>query len=210
MPRPRDPAGGPPAGPTPASGPGRPPARRRGVRAVPARVRAIRTRAERWVERRHPRLYDARHAASGLGRLLGPLVGPVLFALVVVPVVALLAGLVALLGTLGITLPSVSLPDVDLPAIHPPDWLRAVGRVLGAIFDVAVQVARPVAVGAAVLYGVLRTREAWRARRRAEAVGQTELRRRLLVALAASFALLRAEPRTGPSVFDAVPDIALP
>lgn len=182
MPPPRDPTDAPPARPVSPRGAGR---RRGRLRAIAARARDTRARAERWAEQRHPRLYDARHAASGLGRLLGPLVGPFLFALVVLPVVALLAGLVALLGTLGITLPSVSLPSVDLPALHPPDWLRAVGRALGAVLEVVADVARPVAIGAAVLYGVLRTREAWRARRRAEAIGQAELRRRLVVTLAA-------------------------
>ena len=49
------------------------------------------------MERRFSGLYEARHAASGLGRALWPLVGPLLSALLVLPVVALLVGLDALL-----------------------------------------------------------------------------------------------------------------
>ncbi len=147
-------------------------------------MQARRRRLESWVERRWPALYDARHAARGLARLLGPLVGPLigalLFALVVAPVLALIAGL----HLLGLDLPDVHLPTIDLPAIHPPAWLRAVGRVLGDALDVVAGVAKVLVIAGAVVYGISRTRRARRDRAAAEALGRTELLRRLAVALA--------------------------
>lgn len=53
-------------------------------------VLARQRRVETWLERRYPKLYDARHAARGFGHALWPLLGPLLAALVLFPVIALL------------------------------------------------------------------------------------------------------------------------
>jgi len=81
-------------------------------------VRVRQRRLEAKLERRFPGLYDARHAAQGLSRAVWPLLGPLLTALVVVPILALLAWLVA---QLGLEAPSIDLPSVDLPEVPFPD-----------------------------------------------------------------------------------------
>lgn len=173
---------------------------RRVVAGVQVRQRALEAR----VERRWPRLYDSRHAVEGVGRLVWPLVGPivaaVLFALVVAPIIALLAGLIALLHLAGLTLPR--LPDVDLPGlpdVHLPGWLRsvldAVGDVVssiaGALADASEVLKWPIIV-ALVIAGLFRSRAAMRRRAEAEAIGEAELRRRLLARLSAVEAKARA------------------
>jgi hypothetical protein len=155
---------------------------RRLARAVAAyrTVRARWRRLELWLEHRYPKLYDARHAATGIGRALWPLVGPLLAALVVVPIVALLAALVALLGIRApsIDLPSVDLPDVPFPHLTAPGWLRAIGDAVGAFLSVVGPVARYVVLAAAVIIGVRRTRQVRRRRTAAEQIGRPELLRR--------------------------------
>jgi hypothetical protein len=165
-------------------------------------ARARQRRLEAWVERRYPALYDGRHAAAGVGRLLWPMIGPILMALVILPVVAVLAGLVyallALLGALGVEPPSVDLPTIPLPDVTAPGWLRWLGRALS---DALGPVARVLVVVGAVVYGIHRTRSARRTRREAEALGRTELVRRLTVALAATER--RAREAGAPTVGDA-------
>lgn len=118
---------------------GPPPQRSRRVAHAMAAYQSVRARQRRlemWLERRYPKLYDARHAATGIGRALAPLLGPLLTALIVLPVLALLAGLVALLGLQApsIDLPSVNLPDIPFPDITAPGWLRAIGDAIGAVY----------------------------------------------------------------------------
>jgi len=104
-----------------------PPRSRLPARALTAyqMMRARQRRLEGWLERRVPALYDMRHAATGIGRALWPLLGPLLAALILLPLIALLAWLVALLGleAPSIDLPSVDLPDIPLPDITAPAWL---------------------------------------------------------------------------------------
>ena len=163
------------------------------VSAAHRAVRARQRRLELWLERRYPALYDARHAATGIGRALWPLVGPLLAALIVLPIVALLAALVA---TLGIHAPSIHLPSVDLPDIAPPHitapgWLRAVGHALGAALSVLGPILQVLGLAAVVLIGVQRTRQVRRTRAEAERVGRTELVRCLAVALRGAEAAAR-------------------
>jgi hypothetical protein len=173
-----------------------PPERRRLARALAVyrTLRDRRRRLELRLERRYPTLYDARHAATGIGRALWPLVGPLLAALIVVPTVALLAALVALLGihAPSIHLPSVHLPDISLPHVTAPGWLRAVGHVIGAVLSVLAPVLKYGALAAAVVIGLRRTRRVRRERAEAERVGRRELLRRLAVVLAAAEARARA------------------
>jgi hypothetical protein len=171
------------------------PSRRRGPRRAWAAVdgaRARQRRLEAWVERRYPALYDGRHAAAGVGRLLWPLIGPILMALVVLPVVAVLAGLVyallALLGALGVEPPHVDLPTIPWPDVTAPGWVRWLGEALSDVLEVLGPVARVVVVGGAVVYGIHRTWAARRTRREAEALGRAELMRRLGVGLSAIYA----------------------
>jgi hypothetical protein len=164
------------------------------VSAARRAVRARQRRLELWLERRYPALYDARHAATGIGRALWPLVGPLLAALIVLPIVALLAALVAMLGihAPSIHLPSVDLPDIALPHITAPEWLRAVGHALGAARSVLGPVLQVLGLTAVVMIGLHRTRQVRRKRAAAERVGRTELVRRLAVALRAAEATARA------------------
>jgi hypothetical protein len=105
-----------------------PPERRRLTRALAAyrKLRDRRRRLELWLEHRYPKLYDARHADTGVGRALWPLVGPLLAALIVLPIVALLAALVALLG--------LHAPSIDLAAgqVGRRELLRGLAVVLAA------------------------------------------------------------------------------
>ncbi len=152
------------------------------------------------MERRYPALYDGRHAAAGIGRLLWPLIGPLLAALVLLPVVAVLAGLVyallALLGALGVEPPRVDVPTIPLPDVSAPGWLRWLGDAVSDVLDVLGPIARVLVVGGAVVYGIHRTWSARRTRREAEALGRTELVRRLGVALAATEERARAAGAT--------------
>ena len=173
-----------------------PPQRRRLGRTLAAyrTLRDRRRRLERWLEQRYPKLYDARHAATGIGRALWPLVGPLLAALIV----ALLAALVALLGVHApsIDLPSVDLPDIPFPHITAPGWLRAIGDAIGAVLSVLGPVAKYAALAAAVVIGLRRTRQVRRKRAEAEQLGRRELLRRLAVVLAAAEAGARARGAT--------------
>jgi hypothetical protein len=158
----------------------------RPVRALRRRQRDIETR----LERRVPALYDARHAATGVGRALWPLFGPLLMLLIIAPIVAALAALLPALG-LEITLPALpspDLPDVDLPEVNLPDvttpaWLQAIGAVIGAVLSALADVAKYVFIAGALALGVRRTLQVRRRRAEAERLGRTELLRRLTTAL---------------------------
>lgn len=157
-------------------------------RALLARQRHL----ERWVERRYPKLYDARHAATGMGRALWPLLGPLLMALVLLPIIAVIAALVAVLDIQApsIDLPSIDLPAVDLPSLPLPDvstpgWLRAVGDALAAVFGVIGPAAKYVALACAAALGIHKTRQVRRKRTAAELIGRPELLRCLAVVLGA-------------------------
>jgi hypothetical protein len=174
-----------------------PPAGRRRLgrtRAVYGSLRARQRRLELWLEHRYPKLYDARYAATGIGRALWPLLGPLLTALIVLPIVAVLAALVALLGlhAPSIDLPSVDLPRIPFPDITVPGWLRAIGGAIGAVLSVLGFVAKYVVIALAVILGIHRTRQVRRKRTAAEQLGRPELLRRLAVALSAVEASARA------------------
>lgn len=152
----------------------------------------LEARFERWVERRWPALYDARHAARGFWRVLAPLVGPLLGGLVVLGFLVVLALpfalVVALMGSLGIGLPD--LPAVSLPSPSLPGWLRSIldagwdviAAVGGALGAAAAALKWPV-VGLFVVVGIIESRRARARRRAAEGVGRDELVRRLAVVL---------------------------
>jgi hypothetical protein len=174
--------------------PAEPRHRRRGTRRLLRARDALlhrRARLERWLERRHPALWDARHAVEGVGRLLGPLIGAAVLLVLLAPLLALLAALAALLDVLDLDLPSISppslpLPSIELPSVDAPGWLRDVARVLGDVLGVLGQVLRWAALAGGAAYGIHLTRRARRRRRlEAEAVGREELLRRLLAALEA-------------------------
>lgn len=193
--------------------PRRKPTSRRFARALAAyrAVRARQRRLETRLEHRYPRLYDARHAATGIGHALWPLLGPVLTALLLLPVVAVLAGLVALLGlhAPSIDLPSVNLPEIPSADIAAPGWLRAIGGAVGAVLSVLGTAATYVVPAGLVILGVRRTREVRHRRTAAEQVGRPELLRRLAVALSAVEATARAQGATttgAASVRDAEPE----
>lgn len=179
---------------------GPPPQRRRLARtlAVVRMGRDRQRRLERWLEQRYPKLYDARHAVTGIGRALWPLVGPLLAALIIVPIVALLAALVALLGihAPSIDLPAVDLPDIPFPHITAPGWLRAIGDAVVAVLSVVGPVLTYGGLAAAVVIGLRRTRQVRRKRAEAEQLGRRELLRRLAVVLAAAEAGARARDAT--------------
>ena len=115
--------------------------RRRTVARATAAYRTVvarQRRLEQRVERRYPRLYDARHGVSGISRLLWPLIGPLLAVLILYPLVVLLVWLVGLLDLRApvIDLPSINLPDIPFPSVTTPGWLRAVGDAVGAVWSV--------------------------------------------------------------------------
>ena len=141
-----------------------------GYRTTLARWRQVELR----LERRYPKLYDARHAAGGVGRALGPLLGPLLFALLVLPVLALLANLLPAMGlsTPSIDLPSVDLPQLPAPNITAPGWLQAVGDIIGAILSVLGLAAKYLVAVVVVILGVHRSREAHRRRTATGRVGR--------------------------------------
>jgi len=162
------------------------------------RLRGRQHRLEERLERRFPKIYDARHAAQGIVRALGPLIFPLLAALVLVPLLALLAAIVAWLG---IKAPSIDLPDVDLPSVPLPDldapgWLEAVGRAIEAVLEVLGAVSRYAVPAVFVLIGLKRTRDQRRRRAAAEATSRQELLQRLAVILAAVEADARARGAT--------------
>lgn len=161
------------------------------VRAAEDRVE----RLERAVERRWPRLYDLRHAANGVGRLVGPLIGAVLALAILAPLLALLAALGALVDLLGVDVPAVELPDVSLPSVGVPGWLHDVGAVFSAIGGWIAAVASALqwpAIVALVVGGLVRSRNAVRRRAAADRIGRDELLRRLASSLAAVEAAARA------------------
>ncbi|MEJ7798425.1 MAG: hypothetical protein WKF42_08005 [Solirubrobacteraceae bacterium] len=101
------------------------------------------------------------------------------------PIVALLAGIVALLSLVAppIDLPSVDLPSVRFPDITPPGWLRAIAGAVAWVFGLLADASRYVVPALLLMLGVRRTREVRRKRREAEQIGRTELMRRLAVVL---------------------------
>lgn len=173
----------------------RPPGPRseRAARAAAA-LGLLRTRQRRLVqrlERSFPTLYDARHAAAGIGRALGPLFAA--------PLIALLAAVVAWLGIEApsidlpsVDLPDVSLPDIPFPELEAPGWLKAIGAVL----ELLGAASKYLVVAFAVLIGLKRTRDQRRRRAAAEAVGRPELLRRLAGTLATVEASGRARGAT--------------
>ena len=126
------------------------------------------------LERRYPKLYDARHATAGIGRALGPVLWPVLFVLLVLPVLALVARLVPPLGldTPSIDLPSIDLPQFPLPDVTAPGWLQAIGEVIDAVLSVLAPATKYLVAVVVVILGVRRTRDARRRRTAAERVGR--------------------------------------
>ncbi|MDQ4137802.1 MAG: hypothetical protein M3116_02995 [Actinomycetota bacterium] len=142
---------------------------RRGQRRIGARV-----------ERRCPALYDARHAMGAIGRALWPLIGPLLTALFLLPIVALIAGLVALFD---IQPPSVDLPSVPLPEVTVPAWLRAIGRAVASAFSVLADVVKVLFIPLVIALGIYETVVARRRRVEAERLGRSEALRRLAAAL---------------------------
>lgn len=179
----------------------RPAASRRAIpgrRRVPGATAPLRRLGERLrrfetqLERLFPTLYDARHAAKGLGRVVWPLIGPLLAALVVAPILALLA---ALVGALGLEAPAIDLPSIDLPSVDVPDipdpnirapeWLRAVGDVIAVL-------TKYLPAAALAIYGIRQTIKARRKRMTAEQLGRRELLQRLTIALSNVEATARA------------------
>ncbi|WP_354702146.1 hypothetical protein DSM112329_02499 [Paraconexibacter sp. AEG42_29] len=140
---------------------------------------------ERRLEARYPRLYDLRHAAEGVGRVVWPVLGPLLAALVLLPLLAFLAGLWALLGVAGLQFspPSIPWPSIPWPSITAPGWLRSIGDALGAVLSVVLAVGKYVALTALLVAGIAQTVTARRRRAAAEAIGREELLRRLATGL---------------------------
>jgi hypothetical protein len=143
-------------------------------------MRVRQRRIDAFLERRYPRLYDSRHAASGFARALWPLLGPLVMAVILLPIIALFAGLVVVFD---LRLPSVSLPELPLPTVTVPAWLQAIGTAIGAVFSALGAVAKYVFIVLAVGLGVHQTVVARHRRSEAERVGRDELMRRLAVAL---------------------------
>jgi hypothetical protein len=137
-------------------------------------------RIDAYFERRYPKLYDSRHAASGFARALWPLLGPLVMAVVLLPLIALIAGLVVVFD---LRLPSVSLPEPPLPTVTVPVWLQTIGTAIGAVLSALGAVAKYVFIVLAVGLGVYETVVARRRRSEAERVGRDEMMRRLAVAL---------------------------
>ena len=161
-------------------------------------MQARRRRLELGLERRLPKLYEARYAAKGLGHVLWTLLGPLLLALIVVPVVALLA---ALVGSLGLKAPSIDLPSLEMPRfptpnITAPDWLQAIGEAIGAALSVLASATKYIVAVVILILGVRRTRKMRRKRTAAEQLGRAELLRRLAVTLSSVEATARAQRTT--------------
>lgn len=118
--------------------------------------------------------------------------------LILLPVVALLAGLVALLGLTApsIDLPAVDLPDIPFPDITAPGWLQAIGDAVGAVLSVFGNIAKYRLLAGAVVLGVHRTGEVRRKRIAAERVGRSELMRRLAITLSTAEARARSQGPT--------------
>lgn len=116
-----------------------------------------RRRLEARLERAFPSLYDARHAAKGVGRVAWPLIGPLV--LVVLAAVADALGLRAP----AVDLPSIEFPSVDLPNpdITAPPWLRTIGEVIAVLL-------KYLAPAALAIYGIRQTIVARRKRKAAE------------------------------------------
>ncbi len=139
-------------------------------------------------------MYDARHALSGVGRVVWPILGPLLAMAILFPVVVLVAWLWNLAGlqTPRIDMPSIDLPEIALPNVGVPGWLRAIGDILGAAFSLLGAVGKYVVLAGAVFFGVRRTQAVRRQRRSAEEIGRAELERRMAVALTLVEARARA------------------
>jgi len=179
------------------TGPARVPAisGRRRVGSATAAIRRLgkRGRALRApLERRFPSLYDARYAAQGIARAVGPLVSPMLIGLVVAPILLLLAALAQALGLKApaidlpsIALPSIDTPDIPAPNITAPGWLRVIGDVLDLL-------GQYLFAAVIVILGIRRTVKLRRKRIQAEQLGRRELLRRLAVALGNIEATARA------------------
>lgn len=164
-----------------------------GRRRVGSATAALRRLGERGrapraqLERLFPSLYDARHAAQGIARVVWPLVGPVLTGLLVAPILLLLAALAQALGleAPAIDLPSIDLPSIDAPDIPAPGWLRAIGDVLALL-------SQYLFAAVVVILGIRRTVKVRRKRIQAEQLGRQELLRRLAIALSNIEATARA------------------
>ncbi len=147
----------------------RPILRRDRARKSAGRLRRLgerRRRLEARLERAFPSLYDARHAAKGIGRVAWPLIGPLVMALVLV-VLAAVADALGLRAP-AIDLPSIEFPSVDLPNpdITAPQWLRTIGEVIALLLKYLV-------TAAIVIYGI---RQSITARRKRTAAEQSAAR----------------------------------
>jgi hypothetical protein len=101
-------------------------------------------------------------------------------AVVLLPLIALIAGLVVLFD---LHLPSVSLPEPPRPTVAVPAWLQAIGTAIGAVLSALGTIAKYVVIVLAVGLGAYETMVARRRRSEAERVDRDELLRRLAVAL---------------------------
>lgn len=123
-----------------------------------------RRRLEARLERAFPSLYDARHAAKGVGRVAWPLIGPLVMGLVLV-VLAAVADALGLRAP-AVDLPSIEFPSVDLPNpdITAPQWLRTIGEVIAVLLKYLVP-------AALAIYGIRQSIVARRKRKAAEQSG---------------------------------------
>ena len=135
-----------------------------------ARLRQVELR----LERRYPKLYDARHAAAGIGRAQGPLLGAAAVCAPGAPRLGFADQSPAGNGAehTSIDLPSFDRPEFPAPNITPPGWLRAIGGIIGAVLSVLAPAAKYMVAVVVVLVGVGRTREAHRRRKATERVGR--------------------------------------
>ena len=78
---------------------------------------------------------------------------------VVVPLLLVLALLWRLLGLElpRVAVPSIDLPDVAWPHIAVPAWVEAIGSVIGSLLALLLDAAKPLVLSLAVLFGVHRT-----------------------------------------------------
>ncbi len=128
-----------------------------------------RRRLEARLERLFPSLYDARHAAKGVGRVAWPLIGPLLMALV-------LLVLAAVAHALGLRAPAIDLPSIEFPSVDLPEWLRTIGEFIAVLLKYLI----PAVI---VIYGIRQSIAVRRTRTAAERLGRAQLLRRLAIAL---------------------------
>ncbi len=107
--------------------------------------------------------------------MVGPLIWPALAALILAPILALLAALIEPLGlgTPSIKLPSIDFPDFpDLPdpEITTPEWLRSIGDAIAAVARYLIPVAF-------LIYGIRRSIQERRKRLAAEELDRRERRK---------------------------------